>query len=53
MTPLAVFILLLLVAAIVLAVVQAFDASLGRAAPGWLAAALVTLALLIANHLPT
>ena len=49
MTPFTVFVLLLLVGGVVLFLVQAFGATLGRVAPGWLGAALVTLAVLLSD----
>lgn len=49
MTPLSLTVLLLLVAGVVLFLVQSFGASLGRVAPGWLGAALVTLAVLLTD----
>ena len=49
MSPLSVFVLLLVVAAIVLCLVQAFSFTLGRVAPGWLGVALGFLAYLLAG----
>jgi hypothetical protein len=49
MTTLALFVLLLAVAAIVLCLVQAFSLTLGRVSPGWLGVALGILAVLLAN----
>jgi hypothetical protein len=49
MTTLALFVVLLAVAAIVLCLVQAAGWSLDRVSPGWLGLALGILAALLAN----